>query len=204
MAIGILAYGSLIEDPGGELQALEADRRAPVKTPFKVEFARSSNKRGGGATLVPVQNGGAHVDATLIVLKPEVTLRAAQDALYRREIGQVGTDRTYQPDPKKKNQVWVRCIEAFEGLDYVLYTEIIADISPLTAQRLAELAVASAQGEHGLRKQDGISYLAAAKRAGIRTPLSEAYEAAILDRTRSATLDEAWHSLRRGNTQNSR
>jgi hypothetical protein len=53
--IGILAFGSLIGNPGDEIAALEiaAERRHGVLTPFPVEFARSSTKRGGAPTLVP-------------------------------------------------------------------------------------------------------------------------------------------------------
>lgn len=43
--IGILAYGSLIEDPGKELKPLIIERIPNVKTPFSVEFARSSSSR---------------------------------------------------------------------------------------------------------------------------------------------------------------
>lgn len=57
--IAILAYGSLIEDPGKELQPLISERIEDVETPFSIEFARSSRSRDGGPTLVPVEVGGA-------------------------------------------------------------------------------------------------------------------------------------------------
>jgi len=42
--IGILAYGSLIEDPGSEINPLISEHQT-VETPFCIEFARSSSSR---------------------------------------------------------------------------------------------------------------------------------------------------------------
>ena len=60
-SVGILAYGSLIEDRGPEIAAAKARIEPGVRTPFKVEFARTSSTRGGAPTLVPVSIGGEHV-----------------------------------------------------------------------------------------------------------------------------------------------
>ena len=57
-SIGILAFGSLINSPGAEIEAALIGRKLNVCTPFGVEFARSSIGRGGAPTLVPVQQGG--------------------------------------------------------------------------------------------------------------------------------------------------
>ena len=56
--IGVLAYGSLITDPGSELVAITLAVTKDVLTPFSVEFARKSRKRCGAPTLVPVDHGG--------------------------------------------------------------------------------------------------------------------------------------------------
>ena len=45
-SIGILAYGSLIQEPGCEI-APAIVRRISCRTPFKVEYARKSNSRNG-------------------------------------------------------------------------------------------------------------------------------------------------------------
>src|SRR5262249_52648561 len=50
--IGILAYGSLINDPGVEIEPLIVERIS-TRTPFPVEYARLSKSRGGGPTVVP-------------------------------------------------------------------------------------------------------------------------------------------------------
>lgn len=87
-SVGILAYGSLIADPGPEIEPAIVGRKDGVLTPFKVEFARTSNKRGGAPTLVPF-SGGAHVLASLAILN--LCEKDAADRLYRREINQVGS-----------------------------------------------------------------------------------------------------------------
>ena len=65
MKIGILAYGSLIDDPDIEIAAATAEITRGVQTPFSVEFTRSSTTRGGAPTLVPVDVGGAQVAAII-------------------------------------------------------------------------------------------------------------------------------------------
>jgi len=81
--VGILAYGSLLEDPGAEIESATVNTVPGIRTPFKVEFARSSSKRSGAPTLVPLESGG-EVSARIFV----VGLSAAEAAncLYRREI----------------------------------------------------------------------------------------------------------------------
>ena len=60
---------------------------------------------------------------------------------------------------------------------------------PLTPEHLAELAIRSARLERTGR--DGISYLIRAKKNQIVTPLSPAYEAEILRRTGTSSLESA-------------
>ena len=88
MSVGILAFGSMAEEPGPELAAT-ATRRIAVQTPFFVEFARSSRTRDGAPTLVPVRAGGARVPATILVLDDSVTVADARAILYRRETGRL-------------------------------------------------------------------------------------------------------------------
>lgn len=45
--VGILAYGSLIEEPGKEIEPRIIRRINDIETPFPIEFARSSKSRGG-------------------------------------------------------------------------------------------------------------------------------------------------------------
>ena len=198
--VGILAYGSLISDPRDEIEKACTKIIHDVMTPFHIEFARSSNNRGGAPTLVPVASGGAHVKGQ--VFEMNISEAKAADILYRREIGKEGDmTRTYKrPNSVTENTVLVERLTNFAGLDVVLYTQIAATIMPLTAKHLAELAIASvAKAPDGL---DGISYLSAAKKHGIETALSPAYEAEILKETKCKDLEQARKKLLSEKTNN--
>ena len=189
-AVGILAYGSLISSPEHEIERARTDIIEDVVTPFHVEFARSSDRRGGAPTLVPVTNGGAHVMGQVFVMNlPE---QEATNVLYRREINEVGTDQPYKP-PKEitDKTVLVERLTNFAGLDVVLYTKIAATIEPLTAKSLADLAIKSATPPNIGSRRDGISYLIAAREHGIVTALSATYEAEILRKTETKSLEDA-------------
>ncbi len=82
--VGILAYGSVISDPGTEIAAAKVNS-INADTPFKIEFGRSSRMRDGDPTLVPVEEGGAKVKAVVIILAPSVSEKEAADLLWRRE-----------------------------------------------------------------------------------------------------------------------
>jgi len=155
--VGILAYGSLIDDPGEELRALVESRIDNVETPFSVEFARKSSSRDGAPTLVPVTQGGAPVKATILVLKKDVDLGEARSMLWRRETRREGTyDPPANPTP---NTVLVDEIKGLANVEVVLSTRIGANINPLNVAKLANLAIASAKAESGAAARDGISYL---------------------------------------------
>jgi hypothetical protein len=189
--IGILAYGSLITDPGAELKAVTLSRKDGVSTPFKVEYARSSSGRKGAPTLVPVVQGGASVFAT--IFEVAVSADEGADIVYRREIG---TARKYmEPADFTPNKVSIDRILDFEGFDVVLFTRIGANIEPLTGDTLAKLAIKSARD--AAPGKDGISYLMNAKLSGIVTPLTSAYEAAVLAQTGAKDLAKALATVRR-------
>lgn len=196
--VGVLAYGSLITDPGAELDDAEVDRVEEVKTPFSVEFARISSGRDGAPTLVPVEERGAPVQATVLVLDEGVSLSEAKDMVYRRETHSVGNKATtYEPDPTLDNQVYVCEARDLAGLDRVLYTKIATNIDDPTPERLAELAIESAKREAGADQRDGITYLLEALEEGIETPLSGAYRQAILERAGASDLTQAWRAVRK-------
>jgi hypothetical protein len=197
LRIGILAYGSLISNPGDEIKELLIGRRAGIPTPFHVEFAHMSKKRDGAPTLVPVEDGGSFCEATILVLDENTALDYAQDILYRREIDKVGIkDKYYIPDPTKENQVYVVPLANAFGLEYVLYTRIKANINPLTPDNLADLSIESAKKKAGEKREDGISYLIDVKKYGIHTALSNDYEQKILEKTNTSNLEEAWQNVR--------
>ena len=191
--VGILAYGSLISNPKCEIEEGRAGIIEDIMTPFRVEFARKSKGRGWAPTLVPVASGGTHVKGKVFVMN--LTEAKAADALYRREIDEVGSGKIYQlPEVVTEKHVVVERLAPFAGLDVVLYTQLADNIEPLTAERLAGLAIRSVyEADPG---RDGISYLIDAKEHGIVTALSPGYEAAILQELGCETLEEALDGLR--------
>lgn len=189
MGIGILAFGSMAEEPGAELAAAII-RRIEVETPFAVEFARSSHTRDGAPTLVPVRKGGAHVRSTVLALGDSVTIADARAMLYRRETGRLNDTSL------GSRAAWIAELVDFAGTSTCLYTALQPNIRPLTAEKLAELAVDSAAAQAGGEHRDGISYLQQQKRRGVVTPLMPAYEEAVLARTGARDLASAWKRAR--------
>lgn len=107
--VGILAYGSLIEDPGAEIEAARLRTEPNVTTPFKIELARKSQTRGYGPTLVPVAVGGDHVLAHMIILNEGISESEACDLVWRREIRQIGTGKRYVPSDHPGENTTVVC-----------------------------------------------------------------------------------------------
>jgi len=191
MSVGILAFGSIAEEPGTELAAAVI-RRIEVETPFAVEFARSSRTRDSAPTLVPVSEGGARIPASVLVLDDSVTVADARAMLYRRETGRLNDKSA------GSRAAWIAELAGFAGLNTCIYTAFKANIRPLTAEKLAELAVCSAARAAGVARRDGISYLQQQKRRGLMTPLMPAYMEAVLARTGARDLDGAWERARSG------
>lgn len=190
--IGVLAYGSLIHDPGPELGPFIVSTLKNVETPFRVEYARSSQWRGGGPTLIPVHAGGAKVVAVIQILNDSVSVEQAMDWLWRREVRRYGPKDHYTPSARPgKNTVVVDTLSNFCGVQTVVYARIAANISPLNADELARLAVESAQKKTVKAGKDGISYLMNAKQYGISTPLTDDYERTVLRLTGSPDLPSA-------------
>lgn len=195
--IGILAYGSLIDDPKEEIEAAMVDRIANVETPFKVEFARSSKTRDYAPTLIPVESGGANIKAQIFVLKEGISEKDAANMLWRRETHQVGSRKTYKRSSHPGiNTVLIEQLDKkIPNIDVVFYAKIGVNIKPLEPQRLARLAIDSALCEAGSQGLDGISYLVSAKRNGIQTPLMPKYEEEILQEVGATTLEDALEIL---------
>lgn len=195
--IGILAYGSLIGEPGAEIGPVIARCIHNVETPLRVEFGRTSSTRDGAPTLVPVQKGGSQVVAKILVLQDDVSVQQAEDMLWRRETGNVGTGEPYPaPSEPGPNSVIVKELHSFQSIKTVLYTSIGANISNLSARALANLAIESAKATAGKCRRDGISYLAEMHRLGIRTPLSPEYEQEVLRQLEVDDLEAAWRAAR--------
>ena len=198
--IAILAYGSLIEDPGKEIKALVCERISGFQTPFSVEFARSSKSRDGAPTLVPVEDGGAPVRGAILVLDAGVEVYQAEDLLWRRETRNECCDRHYSPPTNPgPNTVVIEHLQDVAKVETVLYTTKRANIIDRTPEHLADLAICSARQDAGAKRMDGISYLISVKNQKIHTPLMSYYEAVILKKTNAQSLYGAYEKIRGGN-----
>lgn len=192
-SVGILAYGSLIADPGVEIGPL-IDRQIDTLTPFPVEYARFSATRGGGPTAVP-HSSGKQVKAKVLVLVDGVALAEARDLLWRRETRNEGSARTYR-ESGQPNAVVVRDLRGVCGLEHVLYTDFNPEgkIATPDPASLADAAISSVG--RAAPGKDGISYLIGLLAAGIETDLTSRYVAEILSRTGASDLAGALRALR--------
>jgi cation transport regulator ChaC len=190
--IGILAYGSLIDDPGIELKPLIIDRIECI-TPFKVEYARQSRKRGFGPTLVPYTKAGSKVNASILIFNNDTSLPEVTSMLYRREIGVTDISKTYtHTNNPKKNTTQIMLEKGFMGVENILYTQIASNIKiDFNSDDLADLAIKSILTDAGEEKRDGIRYLAQNIKNNIITEYTEAYRLAILSKTDCSSLEEA-------------
>ena len=194
--VGILAFGSLIHDPGPEIGCLVI-KRIKVRTPFAVEFARySRGTRAGAPTLSPVIRGGAPVDAMILMFRHGTIFEQAADMLWRRETGNIGTGKTY-PAARTPRAVRVRMLRNFAGVSEVLYTDFYqrGKIRRPNPKMLARRAIASVKDSE--RGRDGISYLIGVIQVGVLTPLTNDYRNEILRLTQSGSLSSALKALKR-------
>ena len=191
--IGILAFGSLIANPGDEIQPIK-EREIEVITPFPVEYARRSASRTKAPTLVVVPEGkGSPVRGAILVLKADIDVQKVKDMLLRRELHKEN-DKTVTYDDvtqrKKKDALVIETLGHFQGFGDVYYTALKANFSEILdpsltqetkAKLLAHAAVDSVTADTFKAGLDGIQYLHDNLKAGIETPLSRLYEAAILE-----------------------
>lgn len=191
--VGVLAFGSLVEDPGQELEAA-ITMRIETQTPFPVEYGRFSGRtRGGAPTLVP-HCAGAPVRAEILVLDDGVSITDARDMLWRRERRRVGSGETYV-EGTTADSVLVRSHES-PWVETVLYTDFNAEgkIAYPAPEDLARRALQSVQKANA--GKDGISYLMSAIGHGIETRLTAAYKAEVLRQTQTNSLTDALQKAR--------
>lgn len=190
--LGVLAYGSLWDEPGAELEDATKERLDPVPTPFSVEYARSSRTRGGAPTLVPVAVGGSPVYARVLVMKDGIDLSEARNRTYRREIRRIGSGAQYvhRSEPRP-GHVWLPVTDQLDDIAKAIYTVLEANIASAerSGHSLATMAIRSVRSAKP--NMDGISYLENNLAKRITTPLTEEYVAAILEITGTDSLAAA-------------
>lgn len=201
--IGILAYGSLIDEPGNEILPYIIERLHCFQTPFNVEYARRSTGRKGAPTLTEVKDGvGKQVIAQVLILDSSVTENQAKDMLYRREINRVGDLTKTYAKRESKSSVTIMTIPEKPTIPYprILYARMDADLTLVTdckmtdqdkAAALAQGAIGSVTDETYAQRRDGIAYLDRAIHNGIETKLTPFFKQAILAELGAADLEEA-------------
>lgn len=199
--IGILAFGSLIDNPGQEIKDVEV-KRINCETPFPIEFARISSSRNNAPTLIPIKDNsrGKKTKATVIVIDKKKSLDEAKSILWRRECHKTDKLEDYKEPAKPTHKnVLLGELDDFCGLDKVIYTYFLLQpiFSELTTEKLADFAIESIRAEAGKEEKDGIRYLLSTKQHGIKTQYSEEYEELILIKTESNSLSEAIEKLDR-------
>lgn len=164
---GILAFGSLIWEPG-QLEKLRKIDEREYETPWPVEFAHSSTYRGGAPTLVRVTHGKKVMGRLYLY---------SNDA---QEVIQALADRERTKLDK---------IGSFTHLGIPIYfADLSLNITPLTPNQLAKLTIESVKKCPG---RNGILYLRKCIEHGINTELTPEYTAAILRETKTKNLNEA-------------
>ena len=197
MKIAILAYGSLIPNPGDELKKHITQVIHNVETPFNIEFSRTSKTRNNAPTLAVVEGYGSKVKGGLLELNQDIDLVNAESMLWRRETWEINSQKNYSPPQVVTvNTMVVERVYKFHGFDIVLYTKLGENLPNTNAKDLAKLAIASAKSESGNQKRDGISYLIDVIAYGISTPLMAEYEYEILRQTKSKNLNDAYQNSR--------
>jgi hypothetical protein len=201
--IGILAYGSLLSNPGPEIRSVLDYVIPDVVTPFPVEYARRSLSRTGAPTLVQVDFGNP-VNGIILVLKDHVTSQNAKDMLYRRERHKESKMSLVYDDEKqrkKQGSVLIEYLKNFHRISEVYYTQIESNFPEILSKEISEEVKADLLADAAIKSinldtygkgLDGIQYLADNIDAGVITSLTEVYRQALLQKAGKATdLDQA-------------
>ena len=210
---GILAYGSLISEPGKQIKRKTIDEKKAY-TPFPVEFARSSSTRGGAPTLVPVKKGDI-VEGRVFVMN--MSEREAANMLYSRETHKTNVEYPYHKNGEiieysgndhnqnfviSERGVFIGRLTNFADLGDVLFPQLAPNIIDPNSEvgpdpeLLAHLAIMSVIRQYDFLKKcgsdkDGISYLKQVSDDGICTQISPKYIERVLEITESGCLKVA-------------
>ncbi len=191
--VGVLAFGSLIWDPGCLQEHIIAGETREVLTPWPVEYARKSSSRCDAPTLVKVVDGW-RVNAKILVLDicDEETARslvACREGLSDENRHKIKHCRESECE--------------HNDLAAVFYAGLKPNICgpDLCAEELAALAVGSFQK---LKRQDkdenknGIRYLRKNIEHGVVTALTCEYKRTILEKCGKETLKDAEEACKQG------
>ena len=177
--LAVYGYGSVLVDAGPELQPLILDR-IPFPSPRPVEYARLSKSRGG-APAVAFYDGGGIVTGQILVLDlPDTDEKRdkVMHSLWRRE--------------GRPPWAAIRTMSA-AGIQTVIYADLEANMPNPNPKLMADFAINSVAkcAELGDIDKNGIRYLRDNIAIGVITPLTEAYQEALLTKLRAKDLSQA-------------
>ena len=177
--IAVYGYASILIDAGPDLQPLIVDR-IPHPSPRPVEFARFSRTRGNAPALAFFARGGVVTGQILVLDLPdtEEMRDKVSHSLWLRE--------------GRPPKAAIRTMSA-AGINTVFYMDLEPNIPNPVPKLLAEFAIESVAkcAEMGAMERNGIRYLRQCLEIGVVTPLSRAYEEAILNKLQAKDLTEA-------------
>lgn len=179
--ITILAYGSLIWDPGNEIKQ-HTIAVIDCFTPFNIEYAQISGTRGSAPTLTKVEGFGGKTRAKLFVLdyhnNPKEKKRVYSLVCKREGIENEKPWDGYGDPPAP---IFREDILEYSTVFYCAF-KIKKDIESivkkgLLVKKLVEWAKKSVKecAKSGKIEKNGVRYLINCYKAGIITPLTEAY-----------------------------
>ncbi len=177
--LAIYGYGSLLIDAGEDLQPLICERISHP-SPRPVEYARLSRSRGNAPAVAFTDVGGVVNGQILVLDLPD----------------------TEEKRDKVSHSLWIRegrppwaaiRTMAAGGIKTVFYVDLEPTLPNPNPRLLVDFAVASVAKcrETGQTNKNGIRYLRDNLAIGVVTPLSRAYEEAILAKLHAKDLYEA-------------
>lgn len=183
--VGVLAFGSLIWDPGCLQEHIIAGETRDARTPWPVEYARKSTSRGCAPTVVRVNEGG-RVSAKILILD-------ICDEETARSIVACREGLSHEGRHKIKHCRELEC--EHNDLAAVFYAGLKPNICgpDLCAEELATLAVGSFEKleESERCRKNGIRYLRKNIEHGVVTALTCEYKRTILEKCGKETLKDA-------------
>jgi cation transport regulator ChaC len=125
--VGILAYGSLISFPGGEIEGARVETTPNVLSPFKVEICAIQQMADQAPRHVFPSAMGKQVKA--IIFAMNVPKEEAIHILYRREINKVGSKQKYDLSKKIARTMLSSIVSKISRASIWYFTRVSAQIS---------------------------------------------------------------------------
>lgn len=179
--IAILAYGSLIWNPGDEIKQ-HTISVLDVICPFKIEYARKSSTREDAPVLVKLSDEPGKTNAKLFVT--DLHTSDENKAFVKEMIRQ-------REDCGEK---YVKVLEKpLKKFSVIFYADLPKNMDKVNINELADLAIKSVEKckKKGKPEKNGIRYLLNNIKSGVITELTDSYANKIMEITKTDSLEEA-------------